>query len=379
MTKRKPKHIKTIEEYYNQNLYPNTLPFISVITHFNDRIQELILKYRFELDLNHIQDNDGIKANNNNCQASIANQVLFGVLLEYYNMVHVNKEADIYYNDYLKKFNSLYNNSIDKNYIIKRYLNEFAIDFDRIHEVDYIENKNVYQLVGYGHAIMGLNPIIDKDFIEDFQFFNESSFMDLFNIQTDYRFTRLYITSLDSVVEFQNRLTNFFKGYAQAMFVSHLNSIYPNEINKSTETNISDQNAQAKGNSKNSNSRPTKRLQSFNYINKDNRLKKLEDFMNCLVQNQLINKMNVSDFNKVFMNSSDEVSIIWKGTISELYYLISELHNNKQKVENTKQKQWKITVQFFKMSDGTILTHDLLRGQKKPADTSILDKAINLL
>jgi hypothetical protein len=84
-----------------------------------------------------------------------------------------------------------------------------------------------------------------------------------------------------------------------------------------------------------------------------------------------------------FQAKGIEQKIIWTGNISELAHFIKTLHNTAKKVEDTKQKQWEITINCFEMADGTELTKDKLRrGQKKQkhvAKAAIIEKAVNIL
>ena len=79
------------------------------------------------------------------------------------------------------------------------------------------------------------------------------------------------------------------------------------------------------------------------------------------------------------MGKENEQKIIWTGNISELAHFIKTLHNTAKKVEDTKQKQWEITINCFDMADGTELTKDKLRTQKTPARAAIIEKAVNIL
>jgi hypothetical protein len=64
-----------------------------------------------------------------------------------------------------------------------------------------------------------------------------------------------------------------------------------------------------------------------------------------------------------------------------LAHFIKTLHNTAKKVEDTKQKQWEITINCFQMADGTELTRDKLRRQKNDdvAKAAIIEKAVNIL
>jgi len=119
---------------------------------------------------------------------------------------------------------------------------------------------------------------------------------------------------------------------------------------------------------------------SFTYkklaTDSDNLLK----LMNFLKRNNFINKeTSIIDFKAVFSNSIISNKIIWTGYISELAYFIKYIHNISDKVEDTKQKQWDITIKCFRMSNNSELTNAKLKGQKVPSNVYILESAVNLL
>lgn len=91
--------------------------------------------------------------------------------------------------------------------------------------------------------------------------------------------------------------------------------------------------------------------------------------------------LKIGNFRSVFSGRPVEQKIIWTGNISELAHFIKTLHNTAKKVEDTKQKQWEITINCFEMADGTVLTKDKLRGQKNKdtARAAIIEKAVNIL
>lgn len=104
--------------------------------------------------------------------------------------------------------------------------------------------------------------------------------------------------------------------------------------------------------------------------------------MEALKRSALIDKdTTLPNFRKVFSGKGIEQKIIWSGNISELVHFIKTLHNTAKKVEDTKQKQWEITINCFQMADGTELTRDKLRRQKNDdvAKAAIIEKAVNIL
>lgn len=119
---------------------------------------------------------------------------------------------------------------------------------------------------------------------------------------------------------------------------------------------------------------------SFKYKNNISGSVNLTDLMNSLKRSALIHQDTLlGNFRSVFTDKEIEQKIIWTGNISELAHFIKTLHNTAKKVEDTKQKQWEITINCFQMADGTELTKDKLRTQKAPARASIIEKAVNIL
>jgi hypothetical protein len=119
---------------------------------------------------------------------------------------------------------------------------------------------------------------------------------------------------------------------------------------------------------------------SFKYKNNISGSVNLTDLMNSLKRSALIHQETLlGNFRSVFSEKEIEQKIIWTGNISELAYFIKALHNTAKKVEDTKQKQWEITINCFEMADGTELTKDKLRTQKTPARAAIIEKAVNIL
>jgi len=119
---------------------------------------------------------------------------------------------------------------------------------------------------------------------------------------------------------------------------------------------------------------------SFKYKNNISGSVNLTDLMNSLKRSALIHQDTLlGNFRSVFSEKEIEQKIIWTGNISELAHFIKTLHNTAKKVEDTKQKQWEITINCFEMADGTELTKDKLRTQKTPARAAIIEKAVNIL
>jgi len=120
---------------------------------------------------------------------------------------------------------------------------------------------------------------------------------------------------------------------------------------------------------------------SFKYKNINSKIGKVTDLMNYLIKKNLIDKdTSLNDFRCVFSNTNIVNKIVWHGNISELAHFIKTLHNTANKVEDTKQKQWEITINCFVIpSDPLPLTKSRLRGQKNPATRGLIEEAVNLL
>jgi hypothetical protein len=121
---------------------------------------------------------------------------------------------------------------------------------------------------------------------------------------------------------------------------------------------------------------------SFKYINKVGGYENITDLLKSLKKNNLVDeRTTIANFRSIFSGKGIEQKIIWTGNISELVHFIKTLHNTAKKVEDTKQKQWEITINCFQMADGTELTRDKLRRQKNDdvAKAAIIEKAVNIL
>lgn len=126
--------------------------------------------------------------------------------------------------------------------------------------------------------------------------------------------------------------------------------------------------------------RKTKPILSFNYLGFSNGQDNVTALMNELKNKKLIdNETLLADFRKVFTESEIKNKIIWTGNISELVYFIKHLHNDSGKIKDTKQKQWLITRNCFKMADGRDLAKVDLKRQKIPANAIDIEKAIKIL
>jgi hypothetical protein len=120
---------------------------------------------------------------------------------------------------------------------------------------------------------------------------------------------------------------------------------------------------------------------AFSYSKKGASFKNnLTEFRKSLIDGGFIDKSTkLADFNKIFKNELPDTLIIWSGNLSELYYLIKTLHNDKKLVDNTGKEVWKITANCFVDSANTPYDFKKFRGQKKPASSKKLDKIISVL
>jgi hypothetical protein len=120
---------------------------------------------------------------------------------------------------------------------------------------------------------------------------------------------------------------------------------------------------------------------SFTYTKKGaSNQSKITDFRKDLIDAGFIDKSTkLADFNKVFKNELPTEPIKWLGNVSELCYLIRQMHNEKEVVVNTDKEVWKITAKCFIQADGTCYDWSKLRGQKPPANTKKLDNIISNL
>lgn len=118
---------------------------------------------------------------------------------------------------------------------------------------------------------------------------------------------------------------------------------------------------------------------SFQYLHWSKEGGNITALMNFLKDNGFIhNETDMILFRKLFKNELPERKIVWLTTITDLSYFIGKLacHSG---IEKPKKKHWFIAVNYFELLDGSEVTNKRLSGQKKPADTSLLDNALNLL
>lgn len=118
---------------------------------------------------------------------------------------------------------------------------------------------------------------------------------------------------------------------------------------------------------------------SFQYKNWNSGNEKITDLMNFLKNKGFIDRdIDLASFRKLFRNEFPSRKIIWLTTITDLSYFIGKLACHPG-IEESKKKHWYIAVNYFELADGSDVTNTRLSGQKKPADTTLLDNALNLL
>ena len=85
------------------------------------------------------------------------------------------------------------------------------------------------------------------------------------------------------------------------------------------------------------------------------------------------------NFKKVFSGGEIEEPIIWVGMISELWYFITQLHNDLKYVENLKLEVWTVAMNCFVQEDGTPYGRKKIKNQKAPKTSISIDKALTTL
>lgn len=88
---------------------------------------------------------------------------------------------------------------------------------------------------------------------------------------------------------------------------------------------------------------------------------------------------SLANFKKIFKNELPAIPIKWTGNLSELYYLIKLLHNDKKLINSTGKEVWKITANCFVDADGNKYDYQKFRGQKNPVSKSKLDTIVSHL
>lgn len=119
-------------------------------------------------------------------------------------------------------------------------------------------------------------------------------------------------------------------------------------------------------------------IKSFEYISLQTEHENITNLLKELKRLNLVDQVTeLKHFRTVFTNKEVLQKINWTGNISELAFFIKTIHNTSKKVKDTKQRLWEITVNCFQMDNGSILEQSKLRGQKKPATSSEIEKVIN--
>ena len=121
-------------------------------------------------------------------------------------------------------------------------------------------------------------------------------------------------------------------------------------------------------------------IKSFIYLDFDKSPDNITALYRDLDNKKLIDRKEtgLSDFRKVFSNTEITNKLIWTGTLEELAYFIKTLCNSK-KIDFPKQSHWKITRLCFELADGRELNSSILKGQKKPVSSKIIESAVKNL
>lgn len=121
-----------------------------------------------------------------------------------------------------------------------------------------------------------------------------------------------------------------------------------------------------------------KEIESFTYVNFDKYPDAIKNLMDSLGKNGFIRKSTkLSDFNRVFNGKEVGSKIVWIGTKEYLVYFIRQM--KKLKLIKPVKDIWKISVKCFVNVDGNDFDNLNLNSQKKPADTTKMDRIIQNL
>lgn len=126
---------------------------------------------------------------------------------------------------------------------------------------------------------------------------------------------------------------------------------------------------------------PVAQFNSFTYKKYDTDPDNLTNLWDSLKLRKLIDETTTqAQFKRVFSGREPLEPIKWTGNQSELYYFISQLYNQLQRLENLKQKQWEVAIKCFVKPDGSAFDKDKLRQSKKPASSyTMIDKILELV
>lgn len=120
---------------------------------------------------------------------------------------------------------------------------------------------------------------------------------------------------------------------------------------------------------------------SFQYIEMDTNPGKIKRMYEMMVKYGLIKKEKTKypEFKKVFTGQKVENPIEWEGTVPELSYFISQIHNVKNKVKKVGKNHWTITCQCFIKEDGSVFTKEQLGSQHIKKGFSAIDLIVDCL
>lgn len=132
-------------------------------------------------------------------------------------------------------------------------------------------------------------------------------------------------------------------------------------------------------NKKNKNSYLNPTINSYKYIKYTNNYSAITDLCNSLKGKFIKSDTDLINFRKIFNDSTPDTPIVWIGGISALHYFIKKLHELELVDNVTNSKKWSIGSTLFIDSKGDKFESHKLRVSKIPANTDLLDKAINHL
>jgi len=125
---------------------------------------------------------------------------------------------------------------------------------------------------------------------------------------------------------------------------------------------------------------PQNTHQSFKYKHLNKNSDAISNLMDSLKKNNLIaESTKLKDFKKIFNGGDINYKITWIGNISELSHFIKNLIKDKNRIEDLKQKHWKVTINCFLMADESIITVKKLKGAKPPASSQLIENALKNL
>jgi len=119
---------------------------------------------------------------------------------------------------------------------------------------------------------------------------------------------------------------------------------------------------------------------SFRYKKYDTDPLKINKLFKELKNKNLIHSdTKLVNFKKVFSGGEIIKPVIWIGNITELGYLVKQLHNKLKYVEDLKHQRWLVAINCFISKDETQFGRATLRGQGIPSTSRIIDSLLEEL